>query len=534
MMCGVRVMLLLAFLAQALAAEQANGAPDYIARVADRAVKVWHSSAGLDDTAIAKVLPAQSRVAAPYAVRSTVVNHVPRLPPPRPLVASSAQAAPIAPAEVVKVADDLDEIMTCYKENVMPTYGRYSIAMARGEGVRLFDTTGKEYLDFAAGISTCALGHSHEGLSKAVAQQMSSVHHVSNLYYIPQQAALAEWLVRTSCAEKAFFCNSGAEANEGAIKLARRRAVNRGIAEPVIITALDSFHGRTMGALTATGQPKYQKDFGPMLSGFEYVKYNDIADLEAIVERLASARAAGSPQGLAAIMLEPLQGEGGIRPGNKDFFRRARELCDEHGAILIMDEVQTGVGRTGKLWGHEHTGVLPDVFTSAKALGGGVPIGAMLARGEAAEVFGPGDHASTFGGNPLACAAGLAVAQELEGADGSFAMLKQVESCGEQLRKGLLAIGESRPGVVKEVRGWGLIDGVELEDKEDVPTAAVVVSKAIEKGLLLVPAGVRVIRFVPPLIVTEQDIKQALESFAEALDEATKEMGSGVDIQQTR
>jgi len=459
-----------------------------------------------------------------HGITSMIVHRFPLLPPRRPIQAA-AEAGLVAPIEQAPaVGKDLVQIQECYKENVMPTYSRFNLAMARGEGVRLFDTDGKEYLDFAAGISTCALGHGHAGLTKAVADQMSSVHHVSNLYYIPEQAALAEWLVRTSCADKAFFCNSGAEANEAAIKLARRNAVNRGIAEPVIITALDSFHGRTMGALTATGQPKYQKDFGPMLSGFEYIKYNDVANLEAVVARLASDRAAGGKKGLAAIMVEPLQGEGGIRPGNPDFFRRARELCDEHDALLIMDEVQTGVGRTGKLWGHEHTGVKPDVFTSAKALGGGVPIGAMLARGAAANVFGPGDHASTFGGNPLACAAGNAVAKELEGADGKFTMLDQVAQKGEVLRAGLREIGAARPGVVKDVRGWGLIDGIELEDRPDVPTAAAVVAKAIEGGLLLVPAGARVVRFVPPLIVTEQEIKQALEIFKEALDVATEDL----------
>jgi len=422
----------------------------------------------------------------------------------------------------------LPEIKARYEKNVMPTYGYFQLAMARGEGSRLFDTTGKEYLDFAAGISTCCLGHGHPKLAEAVAQQMSSVHHVSNLYYIPQQAALAEWLVRTSSAEKAFFCNSGAEANEGAIKLARRHAVNRGISEPVIIAAHDSFHGRTTGALSATGQPKYQKDFGPLLPGFEFVKYNDVTDLEAIVDRLAAAKASGSSQGLAAIMLEPLQGEGGIRPGNADFFRRARELCDEHGALLIFDEVQTGVGRTGKLWGHENLGVTPDIFTSAKALGGGVPIGCMLTRGVAATVFGPGDHASTFGGNPLACAAGLAVAQEVEGSDGSFAMLDQVASRGEELRAGLQHIAGKHPGMVKDVRGWGLITGIELADKDGVPTAAAIVGQAIKRGLLLVPAGARVVRFVPPLIVSAEDIALALERFTLALDDATAELKAEV------
>jgi len=347
------------------------------------------------------------------------------------------------------------------------------------------------------------------------------VHHVSNLYYIPQQAQLAEWLVSTSCADKAFFCNSGAEANEGAIKLLRRHAVNRGIAEPVIITAKQSFHGRTLATITATGQPKYQENFGPLVSGFRYVTYNDEAELAAMVKEINDAREAGSAEGLAGIMLEPLQGEGGIRPGEASFFQLARKLCDESGALLVADEVQTGMGRTGKLWGHEWTGVKPDVFTSAKALGGGVPIGAMLARGEAASVLGPGDHASTYGGNPLACAAALTVADEISKDD--FAMLGQVTECGEALREGLREIAEKRPGVVKDVRGWGLITGIELSEDDAVPTAGAVVGKATERGLLLVPAGLKVVRFVPPLIATVADIKKALEIFDAALGDALAE-----------
>lgn len=233
---------------------------------------------------------------------------------------------------------------------------------------------------------------------------MSEVHHVSNLYLIPAQAALADWLCANSVAKKVFFCNSGAEANEAAIKCARRHASNRGITKPVIITAEQSFHGRTLGALSATGQPKYQKGFGydgKMMSGFKYIPYNNIDALKAAVKEVQD-----NGEGLAAIMMEALQGEGGIIPGNDDFFRAIRSICDETGALMICDEVQIGMGRSGKLWGYENLSVTPDIFTSAKALGGGVPIGAMMAAPVAADVFGPGDHASTYGGNPLACAAG--------------------------------------------------------------------------------------------------------------------------------
>lgn len=300
-----------------------------------------------------------------------------------------------------------------FETRVQKTYGRYPITFVSGHGCILTDDAGKDYLDFVSGIATCALGHNNEALNSAISNQMTKLHHVSNLYYTPQQAQLANWLCTNSCADKAFFCNSGAESNEAAIKLARRHASNRGITDPVIITAEQSFHGRTLATVTATAQPKYHKGFtygGEMVRGFRYTPYNDVEKLQALVEEINQTpeedAKAGRKRGLAAIMLEPLQGEGGIRPGTVEFFAMARKLCDENGALLICDEVQVGMGRSGSLWGHEQLGVKPDVFTSAKALGGGVPIGAMLARGEAANVFGPGDHASTYGGNPLACAAG--------------------------------------------------------------------------------------------------------------------------------
>jgi acetylornithine/N-succinyldiaminopimelate aminotransferase len=252
-------------------------------------------------------------------------------------------------------------------------HSRYKLTIDSGHGCYLKTTDGKEYLDCVSGIATCALGHNNPVLTEAISNQMKKVHHVSNLYYIPEQAALAEWLCANSNADKAFFCNSGAEANEAAIKLARRYASNNGITKPVIISAHQSFHGRTLAALSATQQPKYHKGFtydGEMVQGFDVCTYNDIPTLEEAV-----IRATSDGKGLAAIMLEPLQGEGGIIPGNVDFFRKARELCDKHNALLIIDEVQAGMGRTGTLWGHEQLDIIPDVFTSAKALGGGVPIG---------------------------------------------------------------------------------------------------------------------------------------------------------------
>jgi acetylornithine/N-succinyldiaminopimelate aminotransferase len=340
---------------------------------------------------------------------------------------------------------------------------RYPLTIKNGKGCMLYTTDGKEYIDCVAGIATCALGHSNEELTKAITSQMEQVHHVSNLYLIPAQAALAKWLCDNSVADKVFFCNSGAESNEAAIKCARRHAYNRGITKPVIITAEQSFHGRTLATLTATAQPKYQVGFGydgEMVQGFKYIPYNDVAALEKAVKEVEE-----SGQGLAAIMMEALQGEGGIIPGDPEFFKKVRSLCDETGALMVCDEVQTGMGRTGKLWGYQNIGVEPDIFTSAKALGGGVPIGAMMAKGVAANVFGPGDHASTYGGNPLACAAGLAVANYMCEHD----LLTNVRDRGDQLSAGLEALATKYPKLLGDVRGWGLIKGVEVTDDSIAP-----------------------------------------------------------------
>jgi acetylornithine/N-succinyldiaminopimelate aminotransferase len=383
---------------------------------------------------------------------------------------------------------------------VMPTYGRFPLAIARGEGCRLWDTEGNRYLDFVAGIATCTLGHAHPALVEAVTQQIQTLHHVSNLYYIPQQGDLAQWLAQNSCADFAFFCNSGAEANEGAIKLARKYAHTvLGIQNPVIITANDSFHGRTLATVTATAQPKYQKNFAPLVPGFHYVPYNDITALETAIAQLDAHE-----RQVAAILLEPLQGEGGVRPGTVSYFQKVRQLCDEKGILLILDEVQVGIGRSGQLWGYENLGIEPDIFTSAKGLAGGIPIGAMLCKASC-NVFTPGDHASTFGGNPFACAAALAVCQTLTQEN----LLVNVRARGEQLREGLWAIAHQYPSVITDVRGWGLINGVELS--ADVAlTAPEVVKAAMDRGLLLVPAGAKVVRLVPPLIVSEAEVEEAI------------------------
>ncbi|MGL5034861.1 MAG: acetylornithine transaminase [Microcystaceae cyanobacterium] len=394
-------------------------------------------------------------------------------------------------------AFDQDEFNTY----VMNTYGRFPIAITKGKGCRLWDTEGKEYLDFVAGIATCTLGHAHPALIKTVSEQMQKLHHVSNLYYIPEQGALAKWIVDHSCADRVFFCNSGAEANEAAIKLVRKYAhtVLDFLEQPVILTATHSFHGRTLATITATGQPKYQQHFEPLMPGFAYVPYNDIGAIEDAVTDLDEGN-----RRVAAIMLEPLQGEGGVRPGDAKYFQRLRDICDQNDILLVFDEVQSGVGRTGKLWGYEHLGVEPDIFTSAKGLAGGVPIGAMMAK-KFCDVFEPGNHASTFGGNPLVCAAALTVLQTIEREH----LLENVQARGEQLRTCLQAIAHKYSPLFTDVRGWGLINGLEINADSPI-TSIQIVNVALEAGLLLAPAGPKVLRFVPPLIVTEAEINTAM------------------------
>ncbi len=411
----------------------------------------------------------------------------------------SVQSTP----ESMPVVDSSSE----FDRYVMDTYARFPIALERGEGCKVWDTNGKEYLDFVAGIATCTLGHAHPAMIKAVTEQIQKLHHVSNLYYLAPQGDLAKWLVQNSCADKAFFCNSGAEANEAAIKLARKYAHTKlGIDDPMILTANASFHGRTLATITATGQPKYQKNFTPLVSGFDYVPYNDIAALETAVAKYKGR--------LCAIMLEPLQGEGGVRPGDRSYFQRIREICDEHKILLILDEVQVGMGRSGKLWGYENLGIQPDVFTSAKGLGGGIPIGAMLCK-SSCDIFVPGDHASTFGGNPFACHVALSVCQTIVDDN----LIANARERGQQLKNGLEAIAQKYPDHIETVRGWGLIVGLVIKESSTL-TARDIVQGGIEQGLLLVPAGVKVVRFVPPLIVTAAEIDQAIATIDKTLASA--------------
>lgn len=413
--------------------------------------------------------------------------------PSIPAESASAASAPFDTAE--------------FDANVMGTYGRFPIALVRGQGCRVWDTEGREYLDFVAGIATCTLGHAHQALIETLKQQIETLHHVSNLYYIPVQGELAKWIVNHSCADRVFFCNSGAEANEAAIKLSRKYAHTvQEIEKPIILTAKASFHGRTLATITATGQPKYQHNFEPLIPGFHYVPYNDIQAMEHAIEELDEGN-----QRVSAILLEPLQGEGGVRPGELEYFLRLRKICDETGILLILDEVQVGMGRTGKYWGYEHLGIEPDIFTSAKGLAGGIPIGAMMCK-QFCDVFQPGDHASTFGGNPFACAAALTVSQILDQEN----ILQNVQQRGEQLRTKLRAIALKYPNLVAEVRGWGLINGMELKAEIEL-TSLDVTKAAMAQGLLLVPAGPKVVRFVPPLIVSASEIERAAQVLGEVM-----------------
>ena len=388
----------------------------------------------------------------------------------------------------------------------MATYGRFPIELVRGRGVWLWDSSGKRYLDCVAGIAVCTLGHSSRALRRGLTDQLRKLQHVSNLYRIPEQERLAAWITANSCADKVFFCNSGAEANEAAIQLARKHGHRvRGIENPLILTAQASFHGRTLAAVTATGQPKYHEGFEPMVQGFRYFPYNDTAAFEAL---LAECEAEG-PR-VAAVLLEPLQGEGGVNPGNPAFFKRVRELCSERNILLIFDEVQVGVGRSGCLWGYQKLGVEPDAFTLAKGLGGGVPIGALAVKATADHLR-AGEHASTFGGNPLACRAGLVVAEEVSRRN----LPAHAEAMGVLLQNELADLAARHPELAEGARGWGLLQGLVL--RPDGPSALDVVKAAMAEGLLVVPAGAQVVRFVPPLTIKPRHIREAIRRLERAL-----------------
>ncbi len=377
---------------------------------------------------------------------------------------------------------------------LMSTYQRQPLSIMRGRGSKVYDLEGREYLDFVGGIAVNVLGHGHPDLVHAIQRQAAQLIHTSNLYYTEPQVKLAKLLVDHSFADRVFFCNSGAEANEAAIKLARRYGHEKhGSARFEIITMKNSFHGRTMATITATGQDKVQKGFEPLLPGFAYAPFNDYGALQGMVG-----------EHTAAIMLEPIQGEGGVHVADRDYLKNVRQLCTERDILLIFDEVQTGMGRTGTLFAYEQLGVEPDIMTLAKGLGGGMPIGACLAKESIAAVFTPGTHASTFGGNPLACAAALTVCRVLlEGR-----VLDQAKRMGEYLAKGL-ADCKDRHRMVRDVRGLGLLQGIELDTD-----ARTMVTDCMARGVLVNATSGEVLRFVPPLIITQHEIDKLLDTLS--------------------
>jgi len=385
-----------------------------------------------------------------------------------------------------------EEVKDGAAKYLMQTYTRQPISIVRGRGSKVYDMEGREYIDFVGGIAVNILGHGHPDLVQAIQRQAAQLIHVSNLYYTEPQVKLAKMLVDHSFADRVFFCNSGAEANEAAIKLARRYGHERhGPGRFEIITMKNSFHGRTLATITATGQEKVQKGFEPLMPGFAYAPFNDFETIETMVSDKTTA-----------IMLEPIQGEGGVHVADRKYLKNLRELCTQKDILLILDEIQTGMGRTGTLFAYEQFGMEPDIMTLAKGLGGGVPIGACLAKESVAAVFTSGVHASTFGGNPLACAAALAVCRVLlEGR-----VLDQAKRMGEYLAKGL-ADCKDRHRAVREVRGLGLLQGMEL----DIDAKAVV-ADALARGVLINAANERVLRFVPPLVITQRDIDRLIET----------------------
>lgn len=396
--------------------------------------------------------------------------------------------------EQKKIIEDADRYL-------MHTYSRFPVVLRKGRGMRVWGADGKEYLDFVGGIAVNVLGHCHPKVVVAVQKQAQRLLHVSNLFHIEPQIKLAKLLVSHSFADKAFFCNSGAEANEGAIKLARKYAKEyHGRERFEIITALSSFHGRTLATVTATGQEKFQKGFEPLVPGFRHVPFNDIHALEAAITRET-----------CAVMLEPIQGEGGVKVPSDDYLKRVRELCNKHELLLILDEVQTGIGRTGKLFAYEHYGITPDIITLAKGLGGGIPIGALLATEKVASVFQPGSHASTFGGNPLACAAALATLETI--LEDGF-ILDHCNRMGLHFAEKLNQLKEYYPQIV-EVRGKGLLVGMELT-RDGMP----IVKACLHKGVLINCTGGNILRFLPPLIVEEKDINHLVEILDDLLGRA--------------
>ncbi len=396
---------------------------------------------------------------------------------------------------------ELNNIIELDKKYFMNTFGsRTPVCFEYGKGINLWSTEGRKYTDMFAGIAVSALGHSHPKLVNAIKEQAEKFIHCSNLYYVEPQAKLAKILVENSCADRVFFANSGAEANEGAIKLARIFFKKKGMPEKFeIITLEKSFHGRTLATIAATGQDKYQKPYSPLTPSFLKVPINDLEALKSAIN--------GST---CAVMIEPIQGESGVNLTTKEYMKGVRKLCDEKGILLIFDEVQSGLGRTGKLFAYQHFDVEPDIFTLAKALGGGFPIGALCAKEHVACAFGPGDHGSTFGGNPLACSAGLAVMDVMLNEH----LVENSEKMGNYFIEKLSTI-KDKYVFINEVRGKGLMIGIQISTDK----AKDIVSKLFDKGYLVGSVGTNIVRILPPLIITKDDIDNFIAVFDEVLKE---------------
>ncbi len=388
--------------------------------------------------------------------------------------------------------------------HIMPTYGRLPVTFEKGDGVWLWDTEGERYLDALSGIAVCNLGHAHPALHQALCEQSKKLIHTSNLYGIAQQEKLADALTRISGMDNIFFCNSGTEANEAALKIARLWGHSRGIDNPVVITMEKSFHGRTLGALSATGNSKIQQGFEPLLPGFIHVPFNDIAALE---------QAITDNPNVVAILVEPVQGEGGVNIPATDYLNKVRQLCDRTQCLMMLDEVQTGIGRTGQFLAYQHNDIIPDVCTLAKGLGNGVPIGACMARGTAAQILSAGKHGSTFGGNPLACSAALAVIQTLE----------QTELIDEAGQKGQLICEQiqqktKNSTVVRDIRHLGLMIGIELTEN-----CSHLVAQALQKNLLINVTANNTIRLLPPLVIEPEHIEILTDTLASLINESFKQ-----------
>lgn len=385
------------------------------------------------------------------------------------------------------------------KGNIMNTYGRFDVIFEKGKGARLFDSKGKEYIDFVSGVAVNCLGHANDKIVDTIKNQAEKLMHISNYYWNQNAMDLAEKLCENTDHQKVFFCNSGTESIETALKLSRKYGRMVGTDEKSEIIYMDnSFHGRTMGSLSVTGQPKYQKQFKPLIGNVKSVQFNDMEEIKSEIN-----------DNTCAVIVEPIQGEGGIICAHKEYLQLLRDLCDKHNALLVFDEVQCGIGRSGKLFAYQKFGVVPDVICMAKALGGGFPIGAVLAKEKAASAFVPGDHGNTFGGNPMGTAIGLCILNEL--IDGK--VIDSVDEKGEYIKSKLVKLQE-RYNCIKEIRGMGLLIGMQLSI--DIKS---VINKCFEKGLLLITAGADVVRILPPLNVEKKDIDDAFEILEEVFKE---------------